>query len=300
LGEATGHETIFLHKHLDDVAPSLRSRLMELAKQADLKAGWGMTDEANLTARCLEVIRYMGSHGKRRDNIGWHADGATLMTMVVMISKSSDYEGGSIELKDSTGQSSYDLAAGDVIAWRGWTLHRVTPILRGARLAFVVEWWQGQECAESLEARGPDTADGVLQALKFDPSSPNLHRYLGEQVCEQLPCATEAREMVAEDAYRQAVLLSPRDATSVHSLGNFLVGSDSRLKRAEGISKLREAHALDPSVAGPVPAELEMWRDAWKAAAIALVVGLLFLLIRYLERLDSSRTKKPVRQKKDD
>lgn len=292
-----GHETLFLHKHLDNAMPNLRQRLLDLALRADESAGWNVTSGTAVTARCLELIRYEGSEAdpEKAASIGWHGDGATLMTLLVMLSKADDYEGGAVEFRADSAQERYELDAGDVLAWRGWTYHRVFPVTRGLRDVFVVEWWLGEDCTTSLVSRGADSVEGLRNSLLKDPNSPNLHRLLGEALCLQLPCSDGETAAAAEAEYRKAVALAPQDPTAVHSLGHFLLGSSGYagiVRRAEGVRHLREAHELDDTVVGPVPEELgDLDRLVDKVRKFLLVgtcVIMLGVVVKYLERWESS------------
>jgi hypothetical protein len=138
----------------------------------------------------------------------------------------------------------------------------VAPVTEGVREVFVVEWWVGEECADTLQPRGEDSLRGIRHALALDPNSGFLHRSLGEKLCEQLPCAALAADSVgrdaavaaeAEAAYRKAAALSPDDASTIHGLGRFLIGSEMFAARAEGVMHLRSAHALDPTVVSSIP-----------------------------------------------
>ncbi|CAE8676314.1 unnamed protein product, partial [Polarella glacialis] len=97
----TSHETLFLHRHLERRAPALRRQLLDLALGAERAAGWNLTRgvrEGALRARCIELLTYQG--GRHVNPVRWHGDGATLMTMVVMMSPPGSFEGGAVELRD--------------------------------------------------------------------------------------------------------------------------------------------------------------------------------------------------------
>lgn len=51
------------------------------------------------------------------------------------ISAPEDYDGGELIVDDTYGAHSVKLPAGDMIVWFQTSLHRVTPITRGARIA---------------------------------------------------------------------------------------------------------------------------------------------------------------------
>lgn len=283
-----GHETVFLHSHFDDAAPHLRTHLRKLAVQAYDVGGWGAIAVPNLTTRCLEAIRHVGGReANSSDHVGWHGDGGTLLTFMVMLSKPDQYKGGAVELKDGNMYERHELELGDSLAWRGWTLHRVTPVTWGLRDVFVVEWWLGQDCTISLDPRSEDNIEDLRYALRLDPSSPNLHRYIGEHLCEQLPCSDSETETIAEASYRQAVALSPEDATTAYNLGNFLVGSPRIVTLIKGILWLRHAYLLDPYVVPPLPEDwaiiAQIVENSTKLLAGLAVVALLMWLLWKLE-----------------
>jgi hypothetical protein len=155
----------------------------------------------------------------------------------------------------------HNVQPGHVLGWKGWTSHRVAPVMAGVREVFVVEWWVGEECAETLQPRARDTVADIQHALQLAPNSGSLHRMHGETLCKQLPCGDEdddggAVASVAESAYRKAAMLAPNDATTIYKLGFFLLGADMHSMRAEGVSHIRRSHLLDPTVVGPISAEL--------------------------------------------
>ena len=140
--EGGGHDMLFLHEHLDKGAPHVRTNMLAWAKKADSIAGWNTLGSTSPSARCFEIISYhrVGSRNDTvtaRDNIsesenqgssddiGWHSDGATLITIAAMLSHKDEYQGGVIELKEGNASERYELSQGDVLAWRGWTQHRV-------------------------------------------------------------------------------------------------------------------------------------------------------------------------------
>ena len=186
------------------------------------------------------------------------------MTMVIMLSAPGEFSGGAVEFRRYTGagaatEERYSLQPGDALGWKGWTNHRVAPVTDGVREVFVVEWWVGADCADTLKPRGSDTGAEIRHALKLDPGSGFLHRLQGEKLCEQLPCDDEGGSTVAaeaETAYRKAAELTPEDPATIHNLGYFLLGSEMFAVRAEAVSLIRRSHVLDPTVIGPVPVAL--------------------------------------------
>jgi hypothetical protein len=109
------------------------------------------------------------------------------MTMVIMLSAPNEFAGGAVEFRRSTGAGAaaderYSLLPGDALGWKGWTSHRVAPVTDGVREVFVVEWWVEEECADTLQPRGPDSGAGIRHALGLDPGSGCLHRLHGESI----------------------------------------------------------------------------------------------------------------------
>ena len=92
----TTAETTFLHTVIDSSMPELRDRLRGLAAKADRLGGWGVwkpRENAAISMRCVEQIRYSGEGGAE-SQVGWHADGATLLTMALLLNAAAEFEVG--------------------------------------------------------------------------------------------------------------------------------------------------------------------------------------------------------------
>lgn len=80
-------------------------------------------------------------------NFGVHVDNAirqvpgtpvkvrTDLSMTLFISEPDEYEGGELIIEDRYGAQSVKLAAGDLVLYPSTSLHRVTPVTEGRRLA---------------------------------------------------------------------------------------------------------------------------------------------------------------------
>lgn len=78
---------------------------------------------------------------------GSHVDGAiridpqtgqklrTDLSATLFLSDPADYDGGELEIVDQYGTHTVKLAAGDMVLYPASSVHRVTPVTRGARLA---------------------------------------------------------------------------------------------------------------------------------------------------------------------
>jgi PKHD-type hydroxylase len=100
---------------------------------------------AALPKRILPPLfnRYGGAHNA----YGPHVDGAVMQVPVtgawlrtdvsctVFLSEPSDYDGGELLVQDTYGSRGVKLAAGDAVLYPGTSVHQVTPVTRGERLA---------------------------------------------------------------------------------------------------------------------------------------------------------------------
>jgi PKHD-type hydroxylase len=78
---------------------------------------------------------------------GRHVDGAVLrsgasqewvrtdVSCTVFLSDPADYDGGELQVQDSDGHRSIKLAAGDAVLYPGTSVHQVTPVTQGTRVA---------------------------------------------------------------------------------------------------------------------------------------------------------------------
>lgn len=87
--------------------------------------------------------RYSGGS----NHYGAHIDGAVLhsrdpeqwvrtdISCTLFLSDPQDYDGGELTIREPQGERRIKLPAGDLVLYPGSTLHEVTPVTRGARLA---------------------------------------------------------------------------------------------------------------------------------------------------------------------
>lgn len=99
---------------------------------------------ATLPARVYPPLfnRYEGG-----EHFGEHVDNAlrllpgtgmkirTDISATLFLAEPSEYDGGELQVEDTYGTHSVKLAAGDLVVYPSSSLHRVTPVTRGARLA---------------------------------------------------------------------------------------------------------------------------------------------------------------------
>lgn len=117
---------------------------------------------------------------------GFHVDGAVMnlahgeqlrsdISCTLFLSAPEDYDGGELVISDTYGEHEVKLPAGDLIVYPSSSLHQVTPVTRGARVAsfFWVQsmirddaqrrlLWEMDTSIERLRQSGADTG-AVLQ-----------------------------------------------------------------------------------------------------------------------------------------
>jgi PKHD-type hydroxylase len=115
---------------------------------------WAVVEECNRRFFCVDVVgvetnlqlaRYDGTESGFYD---WHTDFAGArplrkLSISVQLSNSEDYEGGDLELQYGHVPEKLERARGTLIVFPSFTLHRVTPVTRGARWSLVA-WILGK------------------------------------------------------------------------------------------------------------------------------------------------------------
>jgi PKHD-type hydroxylase len=151
------------NQQLPDASPR-RLQLGQLILHA--LAGNPLYHAATLPLRTLppRFNRYEGG-----GEYGFHVDGAVMALSVdaqlrsdisctLFLSEPNDYDGGELIVSDTYGEHEVKLPAGDLIVYPSSSLHRVTPVTRGARVASI--FW-----VQSL------IRDGSRRRLLFELSS---------------------------------------------------------------------------------------------------------------------------------
>jgi PKHD-type hydroxylase len=111
-----------------------------------------------------------GNYGAHVDNAVFPIPGAasvrTDLSITVFLNDPGDYDGGALVVQDSFGEHSIKLPAGDAILYPGNSLHRVTPVTRGVRLASFL--WVQSLVAADHHRRILYDLDLAIQALSTD------------------------------------------------------------------------------------------------------------------------------------
>lgn len=90
----------------------------------------------------------------------------TDISMTLFFSEPEEYDGGELVIQDTYGDHSIKLAAGDMVLYPSTSLHRVTPITRGQRLASF--FWLQSMVASDERRRILFDMDAAIQQLRQD------------------------------------------------------------------------------------------------------------------------------------
>ena len=106
-----------------------------------------------------------GNHvdGGVRPVAGSHQRVRTDLSATVFLSDPAGYDGGELVVEDGFGTQSIKLAAGDMVLYPGTSVHQVTPVTRGARIAAFF-WIQSMVRGNEQRAQLYEL-DGVVQSL---------------------------------------------------------------------------------------------------------------------------------------
>jgi PKHD-type hydroxylase len=122
---------------------------------------------------------------------GTHVDGAVMfvpetgvtlrsdLSATLFLSDPAGYDGGELEIETPFGAQAVKLAAGDLVLYPASSLHRVTPVTRGERLASFF-WIESLVADEGARAQLFDL-DEAIQALQhtLEPTDPRLLKLTG-------------------------------------------------------------------------------------------------------------------------
>ena len=131
--------------------------------------------------------RYAGGQ-----SFGFHVDNAvrydrsrggvdpvrTDVSATLFLSAPEDYDGGELVIEDTYGEQRVKLQAGDMVLYPGTSLHRVTPVTRGERIAAF--FWTQSMVREDAQRRLMFDLDVSIRRLTQDvPDHPALVQLTG-------------------------------------------------------------------------------------------------------------------------
>lgn len=143
-GAATAGDVARAVKHnrqADDTAPAVRALAEELATR--------LGADARLVAAALPAAIHPPRFNRYGvgEQYGTHVDAAVMwpaghgrplrcdLSLTLFLSDPADYDGGVLEIETSYGVQEVKLPAGDLVLYPARSLHRVSPVTRGERLA---------------------------------------------------------------------------------------------------------------------------------------------------------------------
>jgi PKHD-type hydroxylase len=97
----------------------------------------------------------------------------TDISATLFISEPADYDGGELVVADTYGQHSVKLPAGDMIVYPGTSLHHVTPITRGSRIASFF-WIQSMVRSDTQRSLLFDLGHRHHQLSRDHPDHPSV------------------------------------------------------------------------------------------------------------------------------
>lgn len=125
-----------------------------------------------------------GAYGTHIDSAVMHIPGTGIslrsdLAATVFLAEPDEYDGGLLEIEGAFGVQAVKLAAGAMVLYPSSSLHRVTPVTRGARVAsfFWIESLVGDEAERTLLFDLDQTIQQLMPALAADQA--NLLRLTG-------------------------------------------------------------------------------------------------------------------------
>jgi len=98
------------------------------------------------------------------------------MSATLFLCEPEEYDGGELIIEDSYGNHNVKLAAGDMVLYPGSSLHRVTPVTRGVRLAsfFWIQSMIRQDSQRSILLNLDDAIQALTAKVPEDPALAQL------------------------------------------------------------------------------------------------------------------------------
>jgi len=141
--------------------PGIYDKICTLVTNVDCD-NWKMLDACGkelgvgVNARCVEFHEY-GQHAHARKSCGDHYDSGSLITVDIMLSCTSEFEGGRFQTSAMGGEgaarerktSCHNFERGDAIVFASNKHHSVAPVTSGIRCVLVLEFWEGSACASA-------------------------------------------------------------------------------------------------------------------------------------------------------
>lgn len=123
------------------------------------------------------------NYGNHIDNAIFNIPGTqqrlrTDVSTTVFLSDPEDYDGGELIIQDNYGEHSIKLASGDAVVYPGTSLHRVSPVTRGVRLASFF-WIQSMVRLDHQRTLLYELDNSIQTLAATNPNSETLPRFSG-------------------------------------------------------------------------------------------------------------------------
>jgi PKHD-type hydroxylase len=102
----------------------------------------------------------------------------TDLSITLFLSEPEEYEGGELIIEDTYGSHSVKLPAGDMVLYPASSLHRVTPVTQGRRLASFC-WVQSMISSDERRALLFDMDMAIQSLRRHIDDSPEIVRLTG-------------------------------------------------------------------------------------------------------------------------
>ena len=125
--------TVFLNHHLQHLLPEFHAKLWAAAQWVDTQHGWGVLDNERrqVALRCAEHHTVLRSGGLPIER---HYDHGSLITMDIMLSHTSEFEGGTFRTLEPSGElAAHPFERGDLNVFLSHKYHCVDPVAGGTR-----------------------------------------------------------------------------------------------------------------------------------------------------------------------
>ena len=111
--------------------------------EVDEASGWGLLDDRRAQLN-LRVAEYHVVEEQGGLPIPKHIDYGSLMTLDIMLSHTSEFEGGIFQTLEADGSfASHPFERGDALIFQSHKYHSISPVTWGRRNVFIAEIWEG-------------------------------------------------------------------------------------------------------------------------------------------------------------
>jgi hypothetical protein len=161
-----GRSTAYLsaNGYFGAAQPNIRAKLIAAAHKVDDKS-WRLLRGRSVSPRCIEYHKLTCG----RDLLyPTHNDDGSLLTMDVMLSRETDFDGGHLQTLEADGTIlAHTFERGDALLFLSHKYHHVAPVLRGERRVLIMEIWEGEErlCPHRCTERVGDCSLGPQELL---------------------------------------------------------------------------------------------------------------------------------------